>query len=816
MSAHTDSRAEVLKLLRDVGHVQLTGSTATTTPASTPAQEEIASTEQRNSLTKGIVVPEATTAATAADEETAHKELQATLAQLQKLPELNSLSKFRKWYQQVESALDKEDMAACEAYHRDLKTAEGWFSGQLESLKSIDAMLSNLTVQHLLVSQRTSALHEACEDLVAAQEQSLRQADELKEKLTYFDAVDRSARRIEGTTFSIKGGLDILDSLDKSVAFLESHPTYRAAESYLTRAKQLHYKVSFVLRSLLTQQIAEAMGKASRETDGQTLDYNEQCGRLGYQLEQVSPPFVEVLQRNRRLPQLYGHISSEIFRYYVVQRENLVWPETKQRLAELDAQISKTDGRISDLARDMGLYLRMLCVAEEKLFNRLCQGDVSASNALVPFLRRLCETIYDYLRPRLIYEHDMSNLLDVCETLQLDVIDEETAMNAMQALRNPTQDRTANTTAMMAAETAVYQVVQQLMEDVQEKLIYRMDSFIQKQITAYVLSVQDYAAFTKDTSSTEVQAAGASRGDKVFRQPLRWYQPMQTTLLVISRLYRCVHRSVFEGLAQDLLSACLLSIETAAREIQSRAKPSADLAAMNGHLFLVYHYLVLREQLAPFDVRFVATQHSLDFTSMYDAAYNLVRQGSVFDFISKAVPRSVSQELDGRADLDKRLRTACMTFIDITMKYVCPEMIATQQQIDKVLVGVESAGDLKTSSWASKEALASLKQSLEAGLKDRMPVARRKLHYFLRSEGTEGILWDSVVKRISEAYGVLMRMVRSEYNDAELSELNMADVTVIERQCKAITSVVDAPHASAEAPTAPADAPATAASPQQS
>jgi hypothetical protein len=55
-----------------------------------------------------------------------------------------------------------------------------------------------------------------------------------------------------------------------------------------------------------------------------------------------------------------------------------------------------------------------------------------------------------------------------------------------------------------------------------------------------------------------LQAASAALTDQ-------WYPPVRGTLLLLSKLYRCVDMRIFAGLAQEAVAACTVSVQVGGR-----------------------------------------------------------------------------------------------------------------------------------------------------------------------------------------------------------------------------------------------------------
>merc|ERR1719369_1480096 len=186
-----------------------------------------------------------------------------------------------------------------------------------------------------------------------------------------------------------------------------------------------------------------------------------------------------------------------------------------------------------------------------------------------------------------------------------------------------------------------------------------------------------------------------------------WYPPVRRALLTLSKLYRCLEKPIFTGLSQEVLSACLESVAFAAQTISGNpTKTKAD-----GQLFEIKHLLILREQIAPFQVDFKVKETSLDFGKIRNAAMSLLNHRSdilsmngnnaLLEFLLDSSPGVQEHLRDSKKDVDRRLKLICEQFIADTSSSISSSIVNFNGRVNTFLsMRGDKSAKLSTQPWA--------------------------------------------------------------------------------------------------------------------
>ena len=316
-------------------------------------------------------------------------------------------------------------------------------------------------------------------------------------------------------------------------------------------------------------------------------------------------------------------------------------------------------------------------------------------------------------------------------------------------------------------------------------------------------------AVAQMTPATEDAARACGKSDSDT-----WYPPLDKTLMCLAKIYRCLDMKIFEGLAREALLACTERLNHGASEILRRAAghggsggaggANAKIATttaslrLNANLFLIKHILVLREQIAPFEIDFTSTETSLDFSKTTDALSNFVTSGarlSVFtdlslqnpllELVTMSVPAVVRSKTNAKLVLEEQLKQACESFILNTTNAAAGPLVELLRSIAKADDAAYKRGDLGDAAptlIVSADDVGAALRDVRARAELELPAVASLLSLYLRNPATEEVLLKpvraSIRECISRLRGSVLLRLAGEERTALQGDLDLMDETL--------------------------------------
>ncbi|GLH07911.1 Conserved oligomeric Golgi complex subunit 3 [Gryllus bimaculatus] len=674
---------------------------------------------------------------------------------------IETTHQFLTWYTQVEEELLDEEDELYLQYYEQLRAWRLECATLLEHVEAALGDLSCLSGQYLSVSERTSSLHRVSEQLLAEQTQLHSLSEEVSQRLRYFTLLENLTQRLGSPTLSVASDqfYDLLDQLDSCIQYMSVHSKWREADSYLAKYRHCLSKALGLVRVYVLSVFLNATQQVLAPRQGVPGQLPaDQVFALCYGKFQASATRLKGLltRIEERCDRSQEHelLLADCLQCYFEQRDLLLAASVRSSVAEL----AKTHhGDHCSLVRSGCAFLVHVCQDEHQLFFQFFSRPASQ---LTVFLEGLCTSLYDTLRPIIIHINHLETLAEVCSILRLEMLEEHVQNNSVPL-------------------EAFGRIAWQLLHDVQERLVFRTHCYLQSDILNYKPAPGDLAypeklemmesiaqqlqeqaalqAIRRSESHSSLQSVGSTTSQEVAHftadttpeQPRSrtgnspadlhgmWYPTVRRTLVCLSRLYRCVDRPIFQGLSQEALSMCIQSVAFAATAITSRK------GAVDGLLFQVKHLLILREQIAPFQVDFTVKEMSLDFSKVKTAA---VRE----------------QLLDSRKEVDRTLKQACETFIKHSTNILAQPLLSfldKAQVYTKMVSEVQGGALLSNQPFASASLVCQTVQETQRLIKAQLPVLQRSMQLYLANRETEFVLFRPIKNSVVGAFAQLQQLL---------------------------------------------------------
>lgn len=691
---------------------------------------------------------------------------------------LVNTNQFYNWFTDLELAMKSETE---EKYRHYVNTLMGRIQTCDDILQQVDETLdlfNELQLQHHAVATKTKTLHDACDRLVIEKQRLIEFAEAVQSKLKYFDELENIAASFYSPNMNVGNGnfFHLLKRLDECILYVEGNPQYAESSVYLLKFRQLQSRALGMIRSHVLSVLKSASSQvqaAIRSSGGSKTSMSEGVEasliyvRFKAAASELKPVLEEIESRSSKKE--YVQILEECHKLYCEQRLSLVKGIVQQRISEFSKKET-----LPSLTRSGCAYLMQVCQLEHQLFDHFFPSSSEDISSLAPLIDPLSTFLYDILRPKLIHETNVDLLCELVDILKVEVLGEQLSRRSesLAGLR-PTLER--------------------ILADVHERLTFRARTHIRDEIANYIPSDEDlnYPSKLEQSAGTKLETTPADENPDVYKT---WYPPLEKTVSCLLKLYQCLEQAVFTGLAQEAVEVCSESIQKASKLIAKRSTP------MDGQLFLIKYLLILREQIAPFDIEFSVTHKELDFSHLLEHLRRILRgQASLFDWsrstsLARTLsPRVLESQIDAKKELEKSLKATCEEFIMAVTKLVVDPMLSFVAKVTAVKVALSSgnqnqnvdslmAKPLKDQAFATPDKVAELVHKVNAAIQQELPPVMAKMKLYLQNPSTRTILFKPVKTNIVEAHIQVQSLLKAEYTPEEQSIINMVSMPDLQAQ----------------------------------
>ncbi|KAK3123562.1 hypothetical protein QOZ80_8AG0632790 [Eleusine coracana subsp. coracana] len=684
---------------------------------------------------------------------------------------------FYKWFAELESAMKSETEEKYRLYESTLEERVNTCDGILKQVDETLNLFEELQSLHSSVATKTKTLHDACDQLLVEKQRLIEFAEALRSRLNYFDELENVSSSFYSQNMNIGNEqfLPLLKRLDDCISYVESNPQYAESAVYLVKFCQLQSRALGMIRShvlsILKSASSQVQAAIRGNNSGKTVVTEGVEASLIYvrfkaAASELKPILGEIESRSSRKE--YAQILSECHSLFCEQRLYLVRGMVQQRISEY----AKKEV-LPSLTRSGCAYLMEACQFEHQLFAHFFPSSAADVSSMAPLMDPLCTYLYDTLRPRLIYEGSIDSLCELVDILKVEVLGEQLSRRGESV-------------------AGLRPILQRILADVHERLAFCARTHIREEIANFRPSDEDLDYPGKLERSVDTTSS-ATAGDNPDIY-VTWYRPLEKTVSCLSKLYRCLEPSVFTGLAQEAVEVCSTSLQSASKIISKKATP------MDGQLFLIKHLLILREQIAPFDIEFSVTHKELDFSHLLDHLRRILRgQVSLFDWSRSSSlartfsPRVLENQIDARKELEKSLKATCEEFIMSITKLVVDPMLSFVTKVTAVKVALSSgnqgqkldsvlAKPLKTQAFASPDKVAELVQKVVTAIQQDLLKVMTKMRLYLQNPSTRMILFKPIKTNIVEAHIQLQSLLKSEYSAEEMQSIGMLPIPDLQSQ----------------------------------
>lgn len=593
----------------------------------------------------------------------------------------------------------------------------------LQQSDTVLSYVNDLTKGFEDVYKETHSLQETCNELLNEQLRLTSLCDEIDNNLKVFENLESIMRQLNtpGTDLVLKKTFPtLLDQLDEGLIYVEKHKHFKNIEIYQQRFRHCMTRALSLIQVYIQTALKDLENEAynTKVTNAAAINVFLYA-KFEAEADKISKLTNQISLRGESHEE-YNELLLDCMRTYFATRYKLLSPQINKNSEES----AKDQTKIIQFTRSNLLFYKNLCKQEYKLFNEFFN---TGEDTVVEWLGDLCNSLYDTVRQRVIRETDI-NLLCELTFMLLDYKKEEdgeTSSVGSELVQDEMEDDEIN----------FFELFKPILQDVQSRLLFRVQAFVDQEIVRHIPKEQDlYGLSNRRGHKRSKSALGELQGTREFDPETLykdWYPPMRKAVLLLSQIYQLISSTIFDDLAHRIVHECLGSLQAAHTLAVSR------IGKLEADLFLIKHLLLLRQQIMEFDIEYVPAEVQFDFSGLAEV-FELVKTEGIslntshlLNLAKIGVPKVVNNMFDAKEELYAKLRNAVHDVTEEAVKSVIGSISTGNIDFNKV---VEQTRTLRED--ASKE----------------IPRLRKVMEGYIEDSRTVDILVDSVQDLVIQAY----------------------------------------------------------------
>ncbi|XP_050440458.1 conserved oligomeric Golgi complex subunit 3 [Adelges cooleyi] len=682
-----------------------------------------------------------------------------------------STEDFFKFYDEIAQAWMSADVKPSMRLADELGNQLQDWQEMLSKMDECTRLIDVLEEKYSEVSKKTNSLYLAGEELHTDRMSLSKICHEINERLTIFNAVETIQSKLDSSSFIVTSEMfaNMMSSIDDGISYLTAHTSYKESNKYLALYVNARYKALSLVQTYVSQCL---------QTGTENLDSMEFIAHYG-KFQAIATkirPVLELIENRVTVDPAYVASLDQCVSAYITRRKAL-----------LGTSISSTLATYTSSGNDYCSTLRSACKILIQLThdeNRLYQCFFTdKSQVFREYLEAVCMNLYDYLRPLVIHMKHFETLVELCTILRIEILQDYVYEDASLEVFGS--------------------VAELLLQDVQERLVFRANLYFVTDIADYKPSPGDlaypeklkqmeaiaeemqYRQLTRHDSTASLFSSVSEAPSAMSKQSVggwtsaadlhgMWYPPVRRTLMCLSRLYRCVDKTIFQSLSHEAVTLCLKNIHLAALTISSRKSPT------DGFLFEIKHLLIIREQIAPFQVDFTIRELNLDFSKMRNAAWGLIQKhdkmftlsssNSIIEFLLEGTPVVQENSVDSRRLVDLTLKDSCQSFIGHSSNAIISPLAMFLDEVQKYVKWCNMQGlpaIVKQQEFAQPKAIREKVQDTLVKIQKTLPALQQSMALYLANADTQLVLYRPIKNNILHMFTRIQQFLTTNYTKDE-------------------------------------------------